>query len=180
MRQILLFILFFWVYNSVSAQLITTNPSFLRESSTNVEIIMDANYGNKAMVNYPQPTDIYVHIGVITNKSTNFTDWKYVKFTWGTTNAAAQCTSLGNGKWKYTITQDLRSFFNITDPTETIQKVSILFRNGLGVVVQRNADGSDLYIPVYPAGLQVRIDQPYANPLMWRHLSLLQKLWVTR
>lgn len=164
MRQILLFILFIGVYTKVSAQLITTNPTFLRESSSNVDIIMDASYGNKAMVNYPQPTDIYVHIGVITNKSTNFTDWKYVKFTWGTTNAAAQCTSLGNGKWKYTITQDLRSFFNITDPSETIQKISILFRNGLGVVVQRNADGSDLYIPVYPAGLQVRIDQPLRQP----------------
>jgi glycosidase len=164
MRQVLLFILFVWAYTTVSAQLITTNPSFLRESSSNVEIIMDASYGNKAMVNYPQPTDIYVHIGVITNKSTNFTDWKYVKFTWATTNPAAQCTSLGNGKWKYTITQDLRSFFNITDPTETIQKVSILFRNGLGVVVQRNADGSDMYIPVYPAGLQVRIDQPLRQP----------------
>jgi len=164
MRQVLLFILFVWAYTTVSAQLITTNPSFLRESSSNVDIIMDASYGNKAMVNYPQPTDIYVHIGVITNKSTNFTDWKYVKFTWGTTNAAAQCTSLGNGKWKYTITQDLRTFFNITDPTETIQQVSILFRNGLGVVVQRNADGSDMYIPVYPAGLKVRIEQPLRQP----------------
>lgn len=164
MRQLLLFILLTWVHLTVSAQLITTNPGFLRENSPSTEIILDASFGNKALVNYPQPSDIYVHIGVITNKSTSFTDWKYVKYTWGTTTPAAQCTSLGNGKWKYTISQDLRTFFNITDGTETIQKIAILFRNGLGVVVQRNADGSDMYIPVYPPGLQVRIDLPLRQP----------------
>lgn len=164
MRQVLLLILGMCTYGLVSAQLITTNPAFIRENSSNVEIVMDANLGNKAFVNYPQTSDVYVHIGTITSKSANQTDWKYVKFTWATANAAAQCSYLGNGKWKFTITQDLRTFFNITDAGETIQKISILFRNGTGTVVQRNADGGDMYIPVYPAGLQVRIDEPFRQP----------------
>jgi glycosidase len=148
----------------LSAQFITSSPQFITEASSNVEISFDASFGNKAFVNYPTPTDVYVHIGVITSRSTSSTDWRYVKFAWGTANPAAQCTSLGGGKWKYTIGQPLRTFFNITDAGETITRISILFRNGTGTVIQRNTDGTDMYVPVYTSGLQVRIDQPLREP----------------
>ncbi|MBI1781334.1 MAG: T9SS type A sorting domain-containing protein, partial [Sphingobacteriales bacterium] len=53
------------------------------------------------------------------------------------------------------------SFFNITNTAEHIQKIAILFRSGNGSKVQRNADASDMYIPVYTSGqLAVRIDTP--------------------
>src|SRR5581483_4522633 len=90
------------------AQLLTWTPDFIHESSNPVSITMDANYGNKGLLNYTPTSDVYVHIGVITNKSTSSSDWKYVKFAWGTTNASAQCTYLGNNKWKYTISGGLR------------------------------------------------------------------------
>jgi len=148
----------------LSAQFITSSPQFITEASSNVEISFDASFGNKAFVNYATPTDVYVHIGVITSRSTSSTDWRYVKFAWGTANPAAQCTSLGGGKWKYTIGQPLRTFFNLTDAGETITRISILFRNGTGTVIQRNTDGTDMYVPVYSSGLQVRIDQPLREP----------------
>jgi hypothetical protein len=43
-------------------------------------------------------------------------------------------------------------------------KISLLFRNGAGTTVHRNTDGSDMYIPVYDAGLHVRIDEPFREP----------------
>ncbi|MFM8758611.1 MAG: hypothetical protein ACKODS_03585, partial [Methylophilaceae bacterium] len=110
-------------------------------------------------------TDVYVHIGVITTKSTSASDWKYVKFTWATTNTQAQCSSLGNNQWRYTITGGLRTFFGITDATERITKISILFRSGDGNKVQRNTDGSDMYVPVYTSSAAVRIDEPFRQPL---------------
>ncbi|MGZ4019696.1 MAG: alpha-amylase family glycosyl hydrolase, partial [Flavisolibacter sp.] len=67
-------------------------------------------------------------------------------------------------KWKFTITGSLRSFFGITDPNETILKIAILFRNGTGSQAQRNADASDMYVPVYGSSLAVRIDQPPTQP----------------
>lgn len=146
------------------AQLLSWSPDFIQESSTPVSIIMDANYGNKGLYNYSNTSDVYVHIGVITNKSTSSSDWKHVPFTWATTNIAAKCTYLGNNKWQYTITGGLRTFFNITDVSESVLKIAILFRNGAGTIVQRNTSGNDMFIPVYDNTIHARIDDPFRQP----------------
>lgn len=164
MKNFLLPLLLLFVITT-NAQLLSWTPDFIQESSTPVTITLDANYGNQDLLNYTPTTDVYVHIGVITNLSTSSGDWKYVKFTWGTTDAAAQCTYLGNNKWQYTISGGLRSFFGITNSAETIQKIAVLFRSGDGSKVQRNRNGSDMYMPVYDNGLHTRIDAPYQQPM---------------
>ena len=150
---------------TANAQLLSWSPAFIQESSTPVTITMDATLGNQGLLNYTPTTGVYVHIGVITNKSTSSSDWKYTPFTWATTPTAANCTYLGNNKWSYTITGGLRTFFGMTDPTEKILKIAILFRSGDGNTVERNADGSDMFVPVYDNGLYARIDQPYRQPM---------------
>jgi len=163
MRRIFtLFFLFFIV--TANAQLLSTSPAFITETSTNTEIVMDANFGNNGLKNYAATSDVYVHIGAITSKSNSAGDWKYVKFDWGTTNAQAQCAYLGNNKWKYTISGTVRSFFGITDASETIRKIAILFRTGNGNLKQANADNADMYLSVYSSALSVRIDQPFWQP----------------
>jgi 1,4-alpha-glucan branching enzyme len=146
----------------LSAQLLTWTPPFPKESdaSQTLVITMDATKGNQGLLNFTG--DVYVHIGVVTSTSNG--GWAHVPFTWGSTTPAAKAVSLGNNKWQYTISGSLRSFFGLTDPNETIQKVSILFRSGDGSQAQRNADGSDMYIPVYTGNLAVRIDQPAKQP----------------
>lgn len=146
------------------AQLLTWSPDFIKETSAPVTITMNASYGNQGLFNYATTSDVYVHIGVITNKSTSSSDWKHVPFTWATTNAAAHCTYLGNNKWQYTITGGLRSFFSMTDTSEHVTKIAILFRNGNGTKVQRNTSGNDMYIPVYVSGFYARIDNPFHQP----------------
>lgn len=163
MKKFLLPLLLLFVVKA-NAQLLSWKPNFIQESSLNDTIILDANLGNQALWNHSPTTDVYVHIGVITSLSTSGGDWKYVKFTWGTTTTAAQCTYLGNNKWRYTISGGLRSFFGITNTGETIKKIAILFRNGSGSKVQRNRDGSDMYVPVYDNGLYTRIDEPFMQP----------------
>src|SRR5687768_17219864 len=123
-------------------QLLTWTPDFPVEDnpSQTLVITMDANKGNKGLLNYSTTSDVYVHIGVITNKSANGGDWKYSKFTWATTPAAANAPYVSANKWAYTISGSLRSFFGITDATEHIEKIALLFRNGAGTSVQRNAD----------------------------------------
>lgn len=148
------------------SQLLTWTPSFPVEDNTSQTLVItvDANKGNKALLNYTPVNDVYVHIGAITSKSAGIGDWKYVKFTWATTNAAANAVSIGNNKWTYTITGSLRTFFGITDATETIQKIALLFRSGNGNTVQRNADASDMYLPVYTSSVAVRLTQPLSEP----------------
>lgn len=157
------FALLIFCFQSFS-QLLSWSPNFIQESSTPVVITVDATKGNHGLINYTPTSDVYVHIGVITNLSTNFSDWKYVKFTWGTTNALAQAASLGSNKWSYTITGGLRTYFGISNPAETIQAIAILFRNGNGTFKQANTDGSDMFIPVYTTSLAVRFTNPLFQP----------------
>ena len=164
MRVVLFFIAVLICSIDLKAQFISTTPQFIQESSSPVEITFDAQKGNQALKNYSSTGDVYLHIGVITNFSSGSSPWRYVKFAWGTANAQANCIYLGNNQWKFTISGGLRSFFGINDPGEKIQQIAILFRNGTGTVVQRNTDGSDMYIPVYDNSLHVEITEPFSQP----------------
>src|SRR6185295_6737087 len=90
------------------------------------------------------------------------TNWLHVPFAWGSTTAAAQATSDGTNKWKYTI-NNIRSFFNVP-AGETIKNIALLFRDGAGNIVQRNSDASDMYIPIYDNNLAVRFSEPPFEP----------------
>jgi 1,4-alpha-glucan branching enzyme len=142
---VLIALLFF---KEARTQLLTTVPAFPQDTGT-VVITVDCSKGNQGLYNYANTSDVYVHIGVITNLSSSSSDWRYAPFTWGTTPAAAQAVSLGNNKYRYTII-GIRSFFSVP-AGETIYAVAILFRNGSGSLVQRNTDGSDMFVTVYPA-----------------------------
>ena len=56
-----------------------------------------------------------------------------------------------------------RSFFGVP-AGETILRIAILFRNGTGGTVQRNTDGSDMYVPVYDNSLSARFTLPLFQP----------------
>ena len=155
--------LFLTLSGTAVAQLLSWAPAFTKDND-NITIIMDASRGDLGLFNYSNVTDIYVHTGVITNLSTGPTDWRYSKFAWGTTNPAAQATSLGGNRWQYTIS-NIRSFYGVPSG-ETIQRVAILFRNGAGTAVQRNADASDMYIPIYDNTLGVRFTTPFYQPTL--------------
>jgi glycosidase len=148
-----------------NGQLLSWTPDFVNESSSTIEITVDASFGNKALQNFANTSDVYIHTGLITSKSSSPTSWQYVKFSnFNAPNAAAQCTYLGNNRWKFTITGDLRSFYGVTDANEKILKIALLFRSGNGGTVQRNADLSDMYIPVYETGFAARIQEPFRQP----------------
>jgi len=159
MKKILFFLATMFIFIRVSSQLLVWTPDFPLDNST-ITITVDATKGNQGLLGFTG--NVYVHVGVITNLSTSPTDWKYVKFTWGSTDAAAQATPAGINKWSYTIT-NIRSFFGVPGG-ETIRKVTILFRDGPGNRVQRNSDGSDMYVPVYDNNLAVRFNAPPFEP----------------
>ena len=162
-KWLLSFIILIFSFQSFS-QLLSWTPDFPTENTSPFTITVDANYGNKGLLNYDNPSEVYVHIGVITNLSTGSGNWKYVKTTWGTTDAAAKATSLGNNKWSFTITGGIRNYFGITDASEKIQKIAILFRSADGNIKQANKDGSDMFIPIYTNALAVRITMPFFQP----------------
>ena len=151
------------------SQLLTWAPNFPLESTSSFEITLnDASKGNGALYFYTPTTDVYVHTGVITNLSTSNSDWKYVRP--GNFNTAVLAlnapyvASSFPSKWKFTIPGDIRTYYGLTNPAETIQKIAILFRNGLGTKVQRNTDGSDMFIPISDGSLKVKFTTPNFQP----------------
>src|SRR5579862_1663891 len=144
------------------AQELTVVPNFAVDTSS-ISIVVDCSKGNQGLLNYADTGDVYVHVGVITNLSTSSSDWRYVPFTWGTTNAAAHTTPLGANKYAYTI-NNVRNFFAVP-AGETILKIAVLFRNGSGSLVQRNSDGSDMYINIYNNGFAAKFIQPPYQPM---------------
>jgi 1,4-alpha-glucan branching enzyme len=149
---------------AINAQVLSWSPQFVGDNG-NIEITMDANFGNKGLLGQTV-SDVYVHTGVITNLSTSASNWRYVAFNqnFNAPNPSLQAQSLGNNRWRFTI-NNIRTFYGVPNG-EVIQKIAILFRSGNGSRVQRNLDGSDMYIPIVidPSLQQVRITNPFKEP----------------
>ncbi len=162
-KSLLLFVLTLSFFSSFSQRLLSWTPEFPNDNST-MTVTIDCSKGNQGLLNYANTSDVYVHVGVNTNLSTSPTDWKYVKFpNFNTTYPAAQATYIGSNKYTYTIT-NIRSFFGVP-AGETINKVNIIFRSGNGSLKNVNSDGSDMFIPIYPAGqFAVRLNLPPFEP----------------
>lgn len=144
-----------------NAQLLTWSPAFPKDND-NITITVDATKGNQGLMGFSG--NVYVHIGAITSLSSGPSDWKHAPFTWGSTESAALATPAGTNKWSFTINNS-RSFFNLA-AGEELKYIAILFRQGncTNCAAQRNADGGDMYVPIYTNILSVRIDQPASQP----------------
>ncbi|HMX38871.1 MAG TPA: alpha-amylase family glycosyl hydrolase [Saprospiraceae bacterium] len=125
-------------------------------------ITYNSSEGNAALAT---TTPVYAHMGVITDKSTSPSDWKYVKTTWAVNDANATMQNAGMGLW--TKTFNIKNFFNPA-VGEKILKLAFVFRNANGTVVGRAADGSDIFYEVYPVGapLETRFFKPVQTSLL--------------
>ncbi len=142
---------------SMQAQVITTIPALPIADDT-VTIIYDASLGNGALAGFSG--DVYAHTGVITDKSTSPSDWKFVKSAWGTTDPNVKMTPLGNDR--YQLKYHIRNYYGVP-MADTIKMLAFVFRDGPGNTVGRASDGSDMFVNVAQAGLGVVILNP-ANP----------------
>lgn len=144
---------------STATGLISTSKEFPTADDT-FELVFDAAKGNKDLQGINK--DIYIYAGLITDKSTGPSDWKYVKSaSFNTADAAAKMTASGPDKYKISINP--RTFFGVP-ATEQVLKLVMLFRTSDGQAVARNTDGSDIYLPLYEAGkLGLKITSPELN-----------------
>lgn len=145
---------------AATAQIITTDPAFPSEDQP-VTITYDATEGNGQLAGFTG--DVYLHTGVITNKSTSNSDWKYVKFDWNIHDPSVQATSLGNDKWEFTYSPNVRDFFGVTDPTEDIEKIAIVFKGveGGSVVAEgKDTGNSDIFVDLFQAETNAQFLSP--------------------
>ncbi len=146
-----------------TAQVVWTDPVFPSQTD-DVVVYYDATKGNGALAGYTGT--IYAHTGVITNYSSSPNDWRHVQGNWGVPDPERAMTPLGNDIYK--IEFNINEFYGITDPNEVVQAMAFVFRNADGSIVGREADGSDIFTPVYSATseLLVAIVSPGSDNLI--------------
>ncbi|SNR33846.1 alpha-amylase family glycosyl hydrolase [Hymenobacter mucosus] len=141
------------------AQVVTTQPTFFRDTDA-VTLTFDASQGNRALANFTG--DVYVHTGVITNRSTTPSDWKYVKFTnFNAPDPSIKLTRSTTNPNLYTIslTPSVRAWYNVP-AGEQILKLAMVFRNATGSLVGRATGGGDIFVDVAQGSLTARITSP--------------------
>jgi hypothetical protein len=145
----------------VNAQ-VTTEPAFIPKDYAG-EIIVKFNpaEGNGGMVG---ATACYAHTGLITSKSASGTDWKYATPTWRGGEEKYKMTKEGD-VWVLRI-PELYSYYGCPE-TEEILKLAFVFNDGPnGSKEGKTADGSDIYIDLAEAGLNIKFTSPEANQLI--------------
>ncbi len=159
MKNLFFTLLLLFLFVTLSpAQVVTTNPTIVTQESGVIEVIFDATKGTAGLKGYTG--DVYAHTGVVTSKSTSSADWKYVKAGWSVNIPACKMTSLGNDKWKLTISPDIRSYYGMTDASETVKQLAFVFRSSDGSREGKDTGGKDIFVDVYQAGLNVVFTAP--------------------
>lgn len=145
--KIVLFSFLFLSYFTYSHAQITCSPVFPSPDDA-VTITFNANEGSRGLAT--ETGDIYAHTGVITDKSTALSDWKYVKFSWTTNDPSVKLTAQGNGIYTLNI-PNIRTFYGVPS-TDKILKLAFVFRNSNGSKEGKTSSGGDIFYDVYSAG----------------------------
>lgn len=144
----------------ISAQLVTTNP-LLPLQNQSVTITFDATQGNKGLINYTD--DVYAYTGVITDKSSSNSDWKYVKEkSWTDNPASCKMTRVDANHYSLTMATSIRDFYGVP-AGEKILKMALVFHcpcPTTGEPSGRDVGGKDILVDVYEAGLNLNFVNP--------------------
>ncbi|PLX24004.1 MAG: alpha-amylase [Marinilabiliales bacterium] len=149
-------------FTNGNSQVVTTDPEFPTASDV-VIVYFDASQGNQELKDFTG--DIYAHTGVITNESSNPSDWKYVIADWDENTTKAKLSKVSTNLYQLAITPHIKDFYGVAEDEEILQ-MAFVFRNTDGSIVGREEDGSDIFANVYQPGLSVNISSPYDDQII--------------
>ncbi len=161
MKLNILLAFFLLVTLNTFAQIIVTEPSIPVESQA-VTIIFDATKGTAGLKGYSG--DVYAHTGVITDKSSGGSDWKYVKTNWGQNTPATKLTRIGTDLYQLQIGPSIRSYYGVPVQDE-ILKMAFVFRSSDSSKEGKDTGGTDIFVNVFKEGFIVKFDLPQNNTL---------------
>lgn len=156
MTRFLLFLFFIASCTHFSAQIITTNPS-IATSDQPVVVTFYADRGTGGLKNFIG--DVYAHTGVITNKSTSDSDWRYAKANWQTNKPECKLTRVSANVYTLSVSPSVREFYGVPEGEE-ILKMAIVFRSSDGSNEGKESGGKDIFVQVYKSELTVSFEQP--------------------
>lgn len=162
-----------WMSFSASAAIVTTSPAILQEDSRDVVLTYHAAdpQGNMALADLPESTQIYAHIGVLTNLNS---EWAYTVTPWpekdgsnadAANTAKNRLTRTADNTYTLTI-GDIRSYFGITDPSEHVSRIAMVLRNADGTKEGKTASGGDIFVDVRPDGFAMSLVSDAASQVI--------------
>lgn len=137
-----------------ATDVVTSDPSPLQYSSSNVVIYFHADRGNKGLMGTASSTAIYAHTGVITNLSTSSSDWKHAP-EWCDNDAKYKLEYVEPDLWKLNI-GDIRTYYGVNDG-ETVKQLAFVFRNATGSKEGKDEGNADILIDVMEEGFQISL-----------------------
>lgn len=141
-RTVLLFAGIIFLSHIASAQTIWLKPENPRLNDT-VTLYYNAAHGNKALKDVKG--NLYLHTGVITNRSLDGHDWKYVVGNWGTDDKRVIMKREGENLYSYQFVISTMYKLNADD---IAQQLAYVFRNQDGTLVGKTAENEDITIAV--------------------------------
>lgn len=142
---------------------VSTTPAFIEKGyKGEIVITFDPTQGNGGMVG---ATACYAHTGLITEKSTKPSDWKYATKEWRGEEAKYKMTKEGD-VWTLTI-PNIYTYYGCPE-TEEILSMAFVFNDGKGGSKEgKAADGKDIYVDLVEKGaFSVKFDAPNGNQLL--------------
>ncbi|MDO9256115.1 MAG: glycoside hydrolase family 31 protein [Bacteroidales bacterium] len=134
--------LFLFVFQSAIAQVIWLKPGNPSVTDS-VTLYFNAAEGNKALLD--QAGDVYLHTGVITSKSIDGHDWKYVVGNWGKDDKSVLMKREGKNLYSYRFV--ISSFYKLK-PEDIANQLVYVFRNADGSLVGKTKENEDILVPV--------------------------------
>jgi hypothetical protein len=133
---------------------VTVSPSYFT-ADTPITLTYDATLGNRGLATYTG--DVYIWTGLITDKSTDDTNWHFVVGnSYATPIAAEKMTSLGNHKYSITFTP--RTYYpGFASSGEVLKKLAMVFRAAGGSPEGKGVGNTNILVT---PGVQVSFTSP--------------------
>lgn len=155
-RQYLAISFLIILFQISNAQVVTSDPVIPYDDQP-VTIYFHAEQGNGGLANYTG--DIYAHTGVLTNLSSGGSNWRYVIAGWNENIEKARLTRLEANLYSLEITPSVREFYGVP-AEETITDMTFVFRAGDWSGEGKDVGNTDIFVPIYEPGLNLKIANP--------------------
>jgi len=158
-KNLIIFIGIFIIPFFAKSQVVTWEPLYPTIYDT-VTVYYDATQGNGVLEDI---SPVYAHTGVLSSLSLNNNDWKHKIANWHEGDSILEMESLGDNMHKFRFKP--KSFYNIHQ-SETVTDLCYVFRDKDGTLAGKNADESDIYVPLWTDDMLARFTAPMVFPLL--------------
>lgn len=141
------------------AQVINFTPAYVTVNDS-ITLLFNASQGNAALAG---ADSVWIHTGLITDRSASTADWHYKKRPYAFPDSTVLMTKIAPDVFRIKFKVNNWYGFN---SQEKVRALAMVFRNREGTQVGKNADGSDIFIPIFNTGFSAKFTNPVTSDII--------------